>query len=1011
LGKWDEFQDWVKQTYGRSWEEERRLNAEPVLKRALPSLLPDRYSTEGEATQAIQESKHKFSEINPSALVNELYSEAESLDQRNGRLVVLLDEVGLYIGDSVERLRDLNALAEQVVQKGEGKILLIATAQEALTDLVPRLTSDRQLLEWLRDRFRLRFGLEPTEVQTVVANRLLVKTSDGANQLRRLYQSHQGTLLANLGIDRSWGRDEFVNQYPCPPYAVRLMQDIMGAMRGSIDEARRLSGSERSMLKIVQAILTGEGGITKGAEQEVGWLVSLDLFYDALAPDLTVIRSDQVRVIQDLSRLGEIDGIPIARIAKALFLLQHLSQRLPCTVENLAFALVDRIDVDINRLREAVKQGLQKLQQEGWVAEEDGQYRLLTPAEHEMERDVRANWPSPAELKSRSVKVVQDMLQRFRYEHGQIRRPLKVAIAVDGESVREGDELAVKLFTPLSEETQDDVLGKSIVEPNTLFWKASEQTELKIALERTVAIEKTLEQWRTRPLTPQQEEHRNRLERELQTLQQTKLPQLMQQAFLNGRIFLSGQDSAPSGNDIASVLHSYLRDIATQIYTEFVDDRPDRDEDCAAILAWQPNTALPAIYTRLRLLTATNQIHHDAGLLAIVKAELNRRQRMGLQRTGKDLVEHFEGKPYGWDPRLVRLLVATLFKAGLVGVRYQNRDLTDPTDPQARTIFANAREFQRATFSLLPEVDWRRANDLCSSLFGVPGGDTFEQTATIIKEQASRWSQDAQYLATRCRDNNLPSHFVDACQQIAQLLSDVAQRTDSNARLRRFLELEDTLAQQMPLVRRLREFPFDEYRKVRTFIQAASDWANSISGEAAQRWQRLRTDIAATDLTERWDQLRQDYAFLLSRYRNDYVNAHRDFQDAVQRALETLKQHEAFKHAPDKAERELQQLRNLSCSSDTKPDEDNFRCPGCQRPFAALSLTNVDEVRRRVEEALDALLPTPPIETIEPLSLHCTVTNESELSALMDELLRYWRRARRPLDVHLEAKLKEAKGS
>ncbi|MBC7347098.1 MAG: hypothetical protein H5U00_06520, partial [Clostridia bacterium] len=258
LGKWEEFRTWVRQTYGRAWEDERRLHAEAVLKRALPLLFPDRYATEDEAARALQESKRATSEISPSEVVAELRRVAEGIDPQAGRLVLLLDEAGLYIGESMNRLTDLNALAEQVVQQAGGKVILIATAQEALTDLVPRLTRERHILEWLRDRFRLRLGLEPTEVQAVVAARLLAKKAAGDEQLRALYRTHQGALLSALNLDGSLAEGSFVVQYPCPPYAIRLMQDIMGGLRGSVEEAHRLSGSERSMLKLVHAILTGE---------------------------------------------------------------------------------------------------------------------------------------------------------------------------------------------------------------------------------------------------------------------------------------------------------------------------------------------------------------------------------------------------------------------------------------------------------------------------------------------------------------------------------------------------------------------------------------------------------------------------------------------------------------------------------------------------------------------------------------------------------------------------------
>lgn len=1009
LGKWEDFRAWVEQTYNRPWEAERRLHAEVVLKRALPRLLPERYGSEEEAVAAISESKEQYSTITPSQVVEVLHTEARDLHPQNGRIVVLLDEVGLYIGDDVDRLTDLNALAEQIVRRGGGRLLLVATAQEALPDLVPRLTADRQILEWLRDRFRLRFGLEPTDVPTVVVRRLLAKTSDGAARLRQLYQAHQGRLLSNLRIHPNWSEGDFIDQYPYHPYAIPLVQDIMGAMRGTVEEARRLSGSQRSMLKITQAILTGEGEVLRGVDQRVGWLASLDLFYDALAPDLSIVRSDQVEAIHNLSPFGEVNGLAIQRVAKVLFLLQQLpSQRIPCTMENLAAALVDHVETDMNRLREALQACLQQLQREGWVTEEDDQFHFLTPAEHDLEREVRAHYPTPAQLKEGAVRLLREMMRGFRYAHGRIRRPLKVALRIDGQSVQEEGALAVELFTPLADEEAEQLLARSINEPHALFWVASDEARLRPALERALALERAVEQWGTRALTAQQEEHRSRLERELQTARQTRLPQLMKEALLRGRILLGGQRLAPDGNDIESVLHRRLGEIAAQVYTEFVDDRPDRDQDCAAILTWRPGMVLPEAYTRLGLVTSSNQINHDAGLLATVKAELVRRHQLGLPRTGRDLLTHFENPSYGWDPRLVRFLLATLFKAGLISVSYQNRRLADPTDSQARSVFGGDREFRRASFDLLPEVDWREASRLCSSLFGVQGGDTFERTASIVQEQAGRFAQRAENLAIRCQDNDLPRDLVTACREVSRILKEVAELSDPNTRLRRFLEHADSLSRQMPIIHRLREFAFDEYRRMRHFVRAVSDWARTLSGEAANRWERLQADLTASDLPERWEQLRSDGQFLWSRYRDDYKQAHRRFQGIVQRALETLEQHEAFQHAPDQAEQHRERLRASLCDAeDPAPSEETFHCAQCHRSWAELTDSAAESLCRSVESELDALLPESTVEAIEPLSLHHTIHQEAELTALFDRLRRYWRRVRRPLDVRVEARVRE----
>lgn len=1003
LGRWEPFTCWVQEQYGRPWKEERKIHAEAILRRALPALLPERYPDEATAASALRESQRVHGEVTPTQVARALRAWAETADPQKGRAVVLLDEVGLYIGEDLDRLTDLKALAEQVVQEGAGKVLLIATAQEALTDLVPRLTRDREILNYLRDRFRLALLLEPTEVPEVVARRLLAKTPAGAETLRELLARHRGALRAALAL-ADWSDEEFVGQYPLHPYAVRLIQDIQSGMRGSIEEQRRLSRSERSLLKLAHAVLRGEGGIARGADQPVGWLAPLDLFYDAMQSDLEAVRSDQVRAMREIARLGEAEGLPVGRVAKALFLLQQVATRHPCTPDRIAAALVDSVEADLHQLRGAVEAALRRLQQEGWATEEAGQYRLLTPTEHNLERDVHRNYPTPAEIGHRAAELARDLFRTFRYEHGQIRRQISLSIGVDDELPDRSADLRVHLFTPFAGQEPDLLRARSVAEPETLFWLAAEVPELRPALERAVAVQKTLEQWRTRSLSPEQAEHRDRLAREANQAFSVRLPELLRRAFLKGRVFRAGQELSPSGASLEEALRPLLAQVAQELFTEFVDARPDRDEDCAAILSWQPGGALPPFYTRLNLVVQ-NGINLNQPQLAVLKGELQRRRNQGLDRSGRALADHFGHRPYGWDSRLVRALLASLLKAGLLSVRYKNRDLTDPADPQARTVFAQAREFAQATFELLEEVDWRALSDLCSSLFGVPGGDTFERTAETVREQARRWAEEARQLETRARDNELPGRLAEACRRAAETLGHVAQIADANARLRRFGQEAEALAGTLPLLRRLRDFPFDRYRQARRFVEAVGDWAYTLSGDESARFRNLSEGLRADDLLDRWPTLEGDLASLRSQYAHDYAQRHARFQAALREALEALRAHEAFRRDTASAETTIGPLDKWVCNAESPhPAEGEAVCSTCHRPYDLLEPNLVAQKRRRLEAELDRLLPPPPArERLRPLALDRTVGSEAEIDALADELRRYLRRAGGPVRLEIRA--------
>jgi hypothetical protein len=717
-----------------------------------------------------------------------------------------------------------------------------------------------------------------------------------------------------------------------------------------------------------------------------------------------VIRSEQISAFSEIERLGEIDGLPVARIAKALFLLQQIGTRYPCTVENLASALVDSVDLDIHALREKVRKGLQKLQEAGWVAEEEGKFRLLTPAQHTLEQEVNRNYPTLAELKSAVVDLLREMLRNFKFEHGEIRRPLPVAITVDDETIRGDDEgLKVVLYTPFADVSDDFVLEQSIADDKTLFWKASGDSELEQVLKRAVAVRKTLEQWRTRTLSDEQTSYREQLEREDNQLWSVRLPQLITSAFMKGKVFIGGQEIQPSGEGIEAVIRGQLRTIAQRLYTEFIDKRPLREEDCASILTWRPGIALPNIYLDLQLITSDQQIRRDNQYLSIVKAEIQKRQDRGLDCSGKALAEHFEKPPYGWDIRLVRLFIATLMKAGLVGVRYQNRLITDPNDLQVRAVFSQTREFQRATFEILPEVNWQKASELCSEIFGVVGGDTFERTALIVREQAQQWSQSANQLATRCRDNSLPAQLEQTCRQIADLLNAIAQIEEPNARLRQFLEIADELKQNFQTIRELMRFDFDRYRSLRSFIQLAGVWDESLEGESAERWKRLSEGVNAPDILDRWQSLQNDFAALQSRYSQDYAQRHKEFQNELAKAIEDLRKHPAFECEPKQAENLLQPLKRLQCKGEGISETD-FVCPSCRRQFSQMSLEMVRERRREIAKQLDNLLPKPEgPQPIEPLHIERTIESEEGIEAIASEILRYFAGVRKPIKVKIDA--------
>ena len=150
-------------------------------------------------------------------------------------LVFVIDEMGTFIGDSNDRIGELNGLAEMIGNKGKGKVWLIVTSQQDLEKVVDRTNFQPALVGRLNARFDLKPHLISDEINKVVSQRILKKRPAHEDVLRTLYKEHEGIIaqLADLKASRRLGvvnQRTFIDAYPLLPHQIRLAQDVFEAL-------------------------------------------------------------------------------------------------------------------------------------------------------------------------------------------------------------------------------------------------------------------------------------------------------------------------------------------------------------------------------------------------------------------------------------------------------------------------------------------------------------------------------------------------------------------------------------------------------------------------------------------------------------------------------------------------------------------------------------------------------------------------------------------------------------
>lgn len=243
-GLWEDFKKAIKAETNKEWEDIRKTEVliRPAIVRALVTIDPTTYPNLIITQQAVEDQRNELI-LGTDRLVQRLAEEAERLDKVEGRIVLILDEVGLYLRSvGANGLTELNSLAEDLEKIGKGKIWLFATAQEALEAVAPEIGGRQEQIGWLQDRFPLKYSLAPENIPAVVNQRLLEKNNKSAefSELKKLFDESSGQLALSVGIQGATHDEGLFSgldfgslsvSYPLLPYDISFMIDIFASLR------------------------------------------------------------------------------------------------------------------------------------------------------------------------------------------------------------------------------------------------------------------------------------------------------------------------------------------------------------------------------------------------------------------------------------------------------------------------------------------------------------------------------------------------------------------------------------------------------------------------------------------------------------------------------------------------------------------------------------------------------------------------------------------------------------
>jgi len=356
---------------GGDFEKElTNLYVSDLIARAILAERPDFASKPAEVRLLLQKQFPGVNDISIDDLIEKIKL---TLGGKKGKvpcLLIVLDEVQQYIGDSLDRSKAVQDLQEQCCARLGANVLFVGTGQNAL--------SATPLLFRLQGRFPVTIELQDTDVEQVTREVVLKKKPSAEAGLLSLLEAHSGEIERHLASSKiapnARDRGFVVRDYPLLPVRRRFWERVLRA----VDKAG--TGAQlRTQLWIVH------DAVEKTADLPLGHVVDASFIYDHIQS--RVLQSGVL--LQEISetiakQVHEDDGELRFRLCALIFLIGQLPHDGPndagirATPETLADLLVTDLTRSSADLRKKVTLLLERLVADGAVMRVETEYRMQT---------------------------------------------------------------------------------------------------------------------------------------------------------------------------------------------------------------------------------------------------------------------------------------------------------------------------------------------------------------------------------------------------------------------------------------------------------------------------------------------------------------------------------------------------------------------------------------------------------------------------------------------------------
>lgn len=579
-------------------------------------------------------------------------------------LLFMIDEVGQYVGGSIDHLMNLQSLVEKIGSECNGKVWVVCTGQEAIDDIIKTRQNE---FSRIQARFGTRLSLTSSSVDEVIQKRILRKKEDAAQELEQVYNNNDSVLRnlftfkdAILDIKGYSGPEEFAKDFPFVPYQFIIMSKVFSEIRKHGNSGKHLSGGERSMLSGFQE------AAQRIENKDEFALAPFYLFYDTVH---TFLDSTIRMVIERCQRAADSkSGIEQqdVDVLKLLYLIRYIDD-IKSNLDNIVILMADNIQMDKISMREQVSKSLDRLLSQNYIGRTGETYNFLTDEEQDIQREIKNTAVDTAAIVGRIGNMVfGDIYTAKKFHYGkydfsfdQMVDNVMVGASTGGMKLKiltvAADSVDKDTFSLMNDSKQQSI----VVLAETPYYELLENAE---------KIRKFIKQRNVASLPKSTQNIIQSYQTEAGNYEKSS-KDLLEEAIVKGQFYVDGEKIEIKSGDAKSKIDQSLEALVTRVYSELglITQNVDSDADIIGVLKGDI-TFIPGAEPNL-----------DAA--AKIEEYLEMQERNHLPTSMADIQSRYQAVPYGWREIDIANVVALLIVQQKVTIKFAG-SVVRPEDPK-----------------------------------------------------------------------------------------------------------------------------------------------------------------------------------------------------------------------------------------------------------------------------------------------------------------------------------------